>query len=144
MVDNSPKSTRIRARSNGSITRVRHSFVSLQPGVSVESAVQQLLDVTTAVASMTDFTDSEDLSNRYENVWHSLMEDAVANTAPSEQTPLVEFVQTLQRQKVINPVTGNQLCSKECYDSAVWTELPFFGINIRDEWKYGTRHICSL
>jgi hypothetical protein len=116
----------------------------LQPGVSVESAMQQLLDMTTAVASMTDFTDSEDLSNHYINVWRSLMEDAVANTAPSEQTPLVEFVRTLQRQKVIDPVTGNQLCSKEYHNSAVWTELPFFGISVRDEWNYGTRNLYSL
>jgi hypothetical protein len=34
----------------------------LQPGVSVESAVQQLLDVTAAVAPTTDSTDSEALS----------------------------------------------------------------------------------
>jgi hypothetical protein len=113
----------------------------LQPGISVDSAVQQLLDVTTAVASITDFTNSEDLSNLYNNVWRSLIEDAVANTDPSEQTPLVEFVQTLQRQKVINPVTGTQLRCKDYYDSAVWTELPCFGINVADEWNYGTRNV---
>jgi hypothetical protein len=112
----------------------------LRPGVSVDSAVQQLLNVTNAVASRTDFTDSEDLSDLYNNVWRSLMEDAVANTALSEQTPLVEFVQTLQRQKVINPVTGTQLRCKSYYDSAVWTELPCFGINVADEWNYGTRN----
>jgi hypothetical protein len=115
----------------------------LQPGVSVESAVQQLLDVTAAVASTTDSTDSEAFINHYNNVWRSLMEDMVANTAPSQQTPLVEFVRTLQRQKVLDPVTGQQLCSKEYHDSAIWTDVPYFRINVRDEWNYGTKNLCS-
>jgi hypothetical protein len=64
------------------------------------------------------------------------MEDVVARTRPSEQGPLVEFVRTLQQQKVIDPATGDQLRFDQDYDKTLWTEVPNFGINVADYWSF--------
>ncbi|KAF2127839.1 hypothetical protein P153DRAFT_377337 [Dothidotthia symphoricarpi CBS 119687] len=64
------------------------------------------------------------------------MEDVVANTAPSQQTALVEFVRTLQQQKVTDPTTGDQLRFDQDYNKTLWTEVPNFGINVADEWNF--------
>ncbi|KAF2637409.1 hypothetical protein P280DRAFT_102974 [Massarina eburnea CBS 473.64] len=107
-----------------------------QPDASVETAIRQLLDLTSAAASSTTVSVSDALFKHLNNTWHSLMEDVVANTAPAQQTALVEFVRTLQQQKVINPATGDQLLFDQDYNKAVWTEVPNFGINVADEWNF--------
>jgi hypothetical protein len=113
-----------------------------QHDASVDVAIQQLLILTSAAESSTTTprdSSNSPLSTHLGNVWRSLVEDVVANTAPSQQAVLVEFVRALRLQKVVNPTTGSQLQ----YDLvpgcrlSVWTELPLFGISVRDEWNFG-------
>jgi hypothetical protein len=64
------------------------------------------------------------------------MEDVVVRNRPSEQAALVEFVRTLQQQKLIDPATGDQLRFDQGYDKTLWTEVPNFGINVTDHWDF--------
>jgi hypothetical protein len=103
---------------------------------SVEIAVHELLDLTSDAASSTTISPSQALLKHLNNFWRALMEDVVARTRPSEQGPLVEFVRTLQQQKVIDPATGDQLRFDQDYDKTLWTEVPNFGINVADYWSF--------
>ena len=68
-----------------------------------------------------------------------MVNDVVARTDPSQQAPLIKFVRTLQQQKAIDPATGDQLRFDQDYNKLVWTEVPNFGINVADNWTFGTR-----
>ncbi|KAH8690392.1 hypothetical protein GQ44DRAFT_780468 [Phaeosphaeriaceae sp. PMI808] len=107
-----------------------------QRDASVETAIRKLLDLTSLAASSTTVSMSDALFTHLDNTWHSLVEDVVAKTAPSQQKSLVEFVRTLQRQKVIDPATGDQLRFDQDYDKSLWTEVPNLGITVADGWNF--------
>jgi hypothetical protein len=104
---------------------------------SVKTAVHELLDLTSDAAASTTISPSQALLKHLNNFWRALMEDVVVRTRPSEQGSLVEFVRTLQQQKVIDPATGDQLRFDQDYDKTLWTEVPNFGINVADYWSFG-------
>jgi hypothetical protein len=108
-----------------------------RPGFSVNTAVHELLELTSVAAASTTVSTSEALDKHLDNTWQALMEITVANTGPSQQGVLVQFVQTLQQQKVIDPATGDQLRFDQDYNKTVWTEAPSFGINVADRWNFG-------
>jgi len=62
----------------------------------------------------------------------------LSQTQPSQQTALVDFVRTLQQQKVLDPATGDQLLFDPDWNMMLWTEAPLFGINVADFWHCGT------
>jgi hypothetical protein len=107
-----------------------------RPGFSVNTAVHELLELTSVAAASTTVSTSEALDKHLDNTWQALMEITVANTGPSQQGVLVQFVQTLQQQKVIDPATGDQLRFDQDYNKTVWTEAPSFGINVADRWNF--------
>jgi hypothetical protein len=109
-----------------------------QPDASVNTAVHELLDLTSVAAASTTVSASEALYTHLNNTWQALIENVAANTHPSQQAALVEFVHTLQQQKVIDPATGDQLRFDQDYNKALWTEVPNFGINVADYWNFGT------
>jgi len=108
-----------------------------RPNASVDTAVQQLLDLTSLAASSTTISRSDALCTHLDNTWRSLIDEIVANTAPPQQTALVKFVRTLQQQKIIDPATGDQLRFDQDYNKTLWTEVPNFGINVADYWNFG-------
>jgi hypothetical protein len=108
-----------------------------RPGFSVNTAVHELLELTSVAAASTTVSTSEALDKHLDNTWQALMEITVAKTGPSQQGVLVQFVQTLQQQKVIDPATGDQLRFDQDYNKTVWTEAPSFGINVADRWNFG-------
>jgi hypothetical protein len=110
----------------------------LQPDSSVSTAVDQLLDLTSAAAASATGSTSEALGTHLDNFWLALIEIVVANTGHAQQAVLVKFVQTLQQQKVIDPATGDQLRFGPDYNKAVWTESPCLGITVADYWNFST------
>lgn len=66
--------------------------------------------------------------------WHtfcSLIEVA-KRTDHEKQAKLVEFVVSLQKVKVVNPTTGEQLKSG---GQLLWTEMPTLGYTAADDWN---------
>lgn len=122
-------------------SRIISSLV--HPKASGEAAIEQLLKLTSEAASQTSaasIAGGDPLSSHIKSVWRCLVEDVVANTTPSQQAPLIDFVRELRLQTVINPTTGGPLLYNLVadYHVAVWTDLPLFGISVRDEWNFGT------
>jgi hypothetical protein len=114
-----------------------------RPDSSVNTAVQELLDLTSVAVASTTTSISKALFTHLNNTWKALMENIVANTGPSQQAALVEFVRTLQQQKVIDPATGGQLRFDQDYNKTLWTEVPSFGITVADHWNFGT-HLNTI
>lgn len=119
-------------------SRELHIISSLTwPEASVNTAIQEIITLTSAAASSTTISKTDALSTHLDNTWQALMEHVVANTQPSQQTALVDFVRTLQQQKVVDPATGDQLRFDPDYNKLLWTEVPLFGINVADYWHRG-------
>jgi hypothetical protein len=119
-------------------SRELHIISSLTwPEASVNTAIQELLNLTSAAASSTTISKSDALSTHVNNTWQALMERIVVHTPSSQQAVLVDFVRTLQQQKVIDPATGDQLRFDPDYNETLWTDVPLFGINVADYWNCG-------
>jgi hypothetical protein len=114
---------------------IMSSLVS--PNASVDTAVRQLVALTSTAASSTTASASDPLFTHLNNAWHCLMEDVVVNTVPSQQALLVEFVRSLQQQQVTDPTTDDQLRFFGDYNKMVWTEIPIFGVTVADNWNFG-------
>lgn len=106
-----------------------------QPNASAPAAVQQLLHLTFTAATSAATLQSDTLGEHLNNTFGSVMEVA-AQTPPSQQGALVEFIQRLQQEKVVDPTTGQQLRYEEDYNKAVWSEVPNFGITVADGWNF--------
>ncbi|KAH5117542.1 hypothetical protein HBI49_153200 [Parastagonospora nodorum] len=63
------------------------------------------------------------------------MERVVVSTPSSQQAALVDFVRTLQQQKIIDLATGDHLRFDPHYNETLWTDVPLFGINVANYWN---------
>lgn len=99
-----------------------------QPDTSVSDALDQFSRLTSSLIN----TDNADPVGVHP--WHtfcSLIEVA-KRTDHEKQAKLVEFVVSLQKVKVVNPTTGEQLKSG---GQLLWTEMPTLGYTAADDWN---------
>lgn len=108
---------------------ILHNLVT-DPDASAADAVQQVLDLTTTeILSKNDTSGSNFNSDVAWNIC-VLIINIVANTAPAQQTKLLNFVTRIQKVTVADPRTGEKVrCRNFGY---LWTDLHSFGMHAAD------------
>ena len=99
-----------------------------EPNASVADALAQLAQLTSAAIN------TANANPVGTHPWHtfcSLIEVA-KRTQHDKQAKLVEFTINLQKVKVADPATGEQLKSE---GDLLWTEMPAFGYTAADDWN---------
>lgn len=109
--------------------KILHNLVT-DPDASAADAVQQVLDLTTTeILSKNDTPGSNFDSDVAWNIC-VLIIDIAANTAPTRQTKLLDFVSRIRKVTVADPRTGEKVgCGNFGY---LWTDLHSFGMHAAD------------
>lgn len=113
--------------------KILHALVT-DPNASASNAVHQVLNLTT-----TELSSKNDMSrDQFESdvAWNIgvLTIDIAANTAPAQQTELLDFISQLQKVTVTDPRTGEMVkCGNFGY---LWTDLPSLGMHAADTCNF--------
>lgn len=109
--------------------KILHNLVT-DPDASAADAVQQVLDLTTTEILSKNDTPGTNFDS--DVAWNIciLIIDIAANTAPTRQTKLLDFVTRIQKVTVADPRTGEKVgCGNFGY---LWTDLHSFGMHVAD------------
>lgn len=99
------------------------------PDCTVSDAVVQFnLEIETRI-----LTTDKKIPNCWSIFWE--LYEVAQRTPPEQQSRLVEFLDELQKVKLCDPETGDQLRQD---DELCWTQLPYLGFTGGEGWRdYG-------
>ncbi|CAK44573.1 hypothetical protein AnigIFM59636_004649 [Aspergillus niger] len=111
--------------------QVIKAFVQ-DPDVSPAEAVQRLLRVR-EVLHREGREPPTDIDGTHTWIAMVTVVDLVSLTPAAQQHKFIEFIDHLQRTKVIDPVSGEE---PTAVDMKLWTELPYLGVYLRDMYFF--------
>ncbi|GKZ58744.1 hypothetical protein AnigIFM49718_004577 [Aspergillus niger] len=111
--------------------QVIKAFVQ-NPDVSPAEAVQRLLRVR-EVLHREGREPPTDIDGTHTWIAMVTVVDLVSLTPAAQQHKFIEFIDHLQRTKVIDPLSGEE---PTAVDMKLWTELPYLGVYLRDMYFF--------
>ncbi|KAK2594737.1 hypothetical protein QQS21_007535 [Conoideocrella luteorostrata] len=108
--------------------KIINGLVQEGSGATVEDALTQHAQLTAAAINL------ENANPIGPHAWHTFcaLIEVAKRTDPERQTKLIDFAINLQKIKVFNPATGEQLTSD---GQLLWTEMPALGYTAADDWN---------